>query len=68
MFQNVYLGTQARSGHDDVHRTIHGLFDFYLEDPSRIPADDVAGDDLQRVTDYVAGMTDRYAMSTFAGL
>jgi dGTPase len=68
MFQNVYLGTAARSGHESVNRTIHGLVEHYLEDPSRIPAEDVAGDDLQRVTDYVAGMTDRYAMSTFEKL
>ncbi len=68
MFENVYLGAEARREHGSVHRTIHGLFDHYLEDPSRIPADDVAGDDLQRVTDYIAGMTDRYAMSTFAEL
>ena len=66
MFQNVYLGAEARKEHDNVHATIHGLFDHYLEDPSRIPAADVAGDDLQRVTDYIAGMTDRYAMSTFS--
>ncbi len=68
MFQNVYLGAEARKEHDSVHSTIHGLFDYYLEDPSRIPAADVAGDDLQRVTDYIAGMTDRYAMSTFRDL
>ena len=68
MFQNVYLGSEARREHDSVHRTVQGLFDHYLEDPSRIPAADVAGDPLQRVTDYVAGMTDRYAMSTYASL
>jgi dGTPase len=68
MFQSVYLGDVARSEHDNVYRTIQGLFEYYLEAPARIPADDVAGDDLQRVTDYIAGMTDRYAMTTFGKL
>ena len=68
MFQNVYLGDVARSEHDNVYRTIQGLFDYYLEDPSRIPAQDGSGDALQQVTDYVAGMTDRYAMTTFGQL
>jgi dGTPase len=65
MFQSVYLGSAARSEHGQVHRTVQGLFDHYLEDPSRITGSDVDGDDLQRVTDYIAGMTDRYAISTY---
>jgi dGTPase len=59
MFDSVYLGDAARSEHDRVHRTLSGLFDHYLDD---------AGDDeeeLQRVTDYIAGMTDRFAIATY---
>jgi dGTPase len=59
MFDRVYLGEAARSEHDRVHRTLSGLIDHYL---------DGAGDDpeeVQRVTDYVAGMTDRFAIATY---
>ena len=59
MFDSVYLGPAARSEHDRVHRTLSGLFDHYLDG---VPAE---GDELQRVTDYVAGMTDRFAIATY---
>ena len=55
MFDEVYLGPAARSEHDRVHRTVAGLFDYYLAE----------GRDEQAVVDYIAGMTDRYAIATF---
>ncbi len=59
MFDAVYLGDAARSGHDRVHRTLAGLFDHYLDGV------EPEGEELQRVTDYIAGMTDRFAIATF---
>jgi dGTPase len=59
MFDNVYLGPEARSEHDRVHRTLSGLFDHYLDGAK--PDEE----ELQRVTDYIAGMTDRFAIATF---
>ena len=58
MFEHVYLGPEARSEHDRVQRTLRGLFDHYL-DGAEDPAE------LQRVTDYVAGMTDRFAIASY---
>ena len=65
MFERVYLGPEARSEHDRVIRTLRGLFDHYLDDPDLVADGAVAGDDLQRVTDYIAGMTDRFAIASF---
>jgi dGTPase len=64
MFERVYLGPQARSEHDRVQRTLVALIDHYLARPEEMPP---AGerDPLQRVTDYVAGMTDRFCIATF---
>src|SRR3954452_9280104 len=59
MFDQVYLGEAARSEHDRVHRTLAGLFDHYLDGAAP------EGEELQRVTDYIAGMTDRFAIATF---
>ena len=67
MFDRVYLGPEARSEHDRVHRTLKGLFEHYLEHPEQVPGDG-GDDDLQRVTDYVAGMTDRFAINSFKRL
>jgi dGTPase len=68
MFDRVYLGPTARSEHARVERTMTGLFDHYLEDPQSIPALDRGADDVQRVTDYIAGMTDRYCIARFTDL
>lgn len=66
MFDRVYLGPDARSEHQRVSRTLRALVDHYLADPSQIPESGVAVEtDLQRVIDYIAGMTDRFCIKTF---
>jgi dGTPase len=65
MFERVYLGPEARSEHERVHRTLRGLFDYYLENTGQVPDGAGGADDVQRVTDYIAGMTDRFAIATF---
>ena len=66
MFDRVYLGPDARSEHQRVSRTLRALVDHYLADPSQIPDSGVVVEtDLQRVIDYIAGMTDRFCIKTF---
>jgi dGTPase len=68
MFQNVYLGGAARAEHERVHRALRILFEHYLERPDQVPVLDPDADDLQRVTDLLAGMTDRYCIAHFTDL
>ncbi len=68
MFDRVYLGPVARAEHDRVHRTLGGLFAHHLAHPDEVPALDPAADAAQRVTDYIAGMTDRYCIAAFKQL
>ena len=68
MFERVYLAPEARSEHDRVRRTLGGLFEHYLDEPDLVVGEPGVGDELQRVTDYVAGMTDRFAIATFKRL
>jgi dGTPase len=65
MFDRVYLGAEARSEHDRVRRTLVALIDHYLEHPEEMPAGVEGAGELQRVADYVAGMTDRFCIATF---
>jgi dGTPase len=68
MFDRVYLGPLAHAEHERVHRIMRTLFDHYMEHPEEVPpAAPETGDD-QRVTDYLAGMTDRYCIAKFAEL
>ena len=70
MFYRVYLGPEARGEHARVERTVRGLFDHYLEHPEELPDQDGVADaeGVQRVVDYLAGMTDRYCIATFRRL
>ena len=46
------------------------LFDHFADDPQRLPDNGGApgASPQQRVTDYIAGMTDRFAISAFEAL
>ena len=68
MFQRVYLGPEARSEHQRVERTLQGLFEYYLENPEAVRGEAGNGDEVQRVTDYIAGMTDRFCIAAFRRL
>ena len=71
MFQRVYLGPEARGEHERVERTVRGLFDHFLEHPDELPSGQngvAADDEVQRVVDYLAGMTDRFCIATFRRL
>ena len=70
MFAHVYLGAAARQEHARIERVLRTLFDHYATDASRLPDGGGApgADHAQRVTDYLAGMTDRYAVRSFTTL
>jgi dGTPase len=68
MFERVYLGSVARGEHERVHRIMRTLFDHCMAHLDEVPELDPAASDSQRVTDYLAGMTDRYCIAKFAEL
>jgi dGTPase len=70
MFDHVYLGPAARREHAKIETVIRTLFDHYAALPGGPPDGGGApGADLpQRVTDYIAGMTDRYCIRAFEAL
>jgi dGTPase len=59
MFEHVYLGPKARAEHARIERVLRGLFDWYVNHPEELPPGDTLED---RVIDWLAGMTDRYAI------
>ncbi len=59
MFERVYLGPIARTEHAKIERVLRGLFAWFCEHPDELPGD---GELSDRVIDYLAGMTDRFAI------
>jgi dGTPase len=73
MFEHVYLGPAVRAEHERIAGVVRRLFEHYVAQPELLPPprDDAggAGDDLaRRVTDYLAGMTDRYCIRAYTEL
>ena len=74
MFQHVYLGPAVRAEHEKIAAVIRRLFDHYVEHPELLPAPpagsppDGDGSLARRVTDYLAGMTDRYCIREYTEL
>jgi dGTPase len=83
MFEHVYLGPAVREEHARIANVVRRLFEHYVEHPEllpdgqldeRKPGEGPSGqppgehDLAQRVTDYVAGMTDRYCIREYTDL
>ena len=74
MFERVYLGPAVRAEHAKIAAVLRRLFEHYVEHPELLPrgADEAPpGDDVElaeRVTDYLAGMTDRYCIREYTEL
>jgi dGTPase len=62
MFERVYLGPAAREQRELAVATIRRIFDRLVEHPEELPPDR-PGELPDRVADYVAGMTDRFALA-----
>jgi len=58
MFERVYLGPQAAPEHARAHDVVQRIFDHLV----------ARGDPVDDVVDYVAGMTDRFALAYAASL
>ena len=68
MFERVYLGEDARSEHHRIKSVLRTLFDHYCDHPEVLPAGVEGATSSQRVTDYLAGMTDRFCIREFETL
>jgi dGTPase len=65
MFREVYLASPAADEADRARHVVLGLVRAYLDEPSLLPAGVDDDDVVTRVTDFVSGMTDRYALRAY---
>ncbi len=75
MFERVYFGPTVRAEHVKIAGVIERLFAHYVEHPELLPppaggagAETGEAALARRVTDYLAGMTDRFCIRAYAQL
>jgi dGTPase len=61
MFDRVYLGPHTQEQHAQARGIVSRIFEHLLGNPDRLPSSD--GDLPERLADYIAGMTDRFALT-----
>ena len=74
MFANVYKSRKVKRDEDlrNVSNLITSLYEYYIEKPEELPEESKAlikeYGKQEIVKDYVAGMTDRYAINLYNDL
>jgi dGTPase len=70
MFQRVYLLEERQEEAEQAKRVVRALYRHFAQHPDEIHSELVIESDppWRRAADYVAGMTDRYALDTAARL
>ncbi len=66
MFERVYLRPESEAQKEKAIMVIQDLVGYYQAHPQEVPDSYTVteADSLTRAVDYVAGMTDRYALRT----
>jgi dGTPase len=66
LFAKVYNSDLASGDKDKAKEVVHILFAYFMDHPTKLPKEySCHGDSIDRkVTDYIAGMTDQYAVRT----
>jgi len=68
LFERVYISSEAKVEEPKAKRVVKMLFFYYLENPNEMPKEfqvEKGGKLPTKICDYVAGMTDRYALRKF---
>ncbi len=71
LFDRVYMDSAAKTEDAKAELVVRSLFNYYFERPKELPDEFRPGpnDDVAvKVVDYVAGMTDRYAIKMYQAL
>jgi dGTPase len=61
MFEHVYLGPRVEPQHRRAERVVRAIFERLADEPERLPEGE--GPLQVRIMDYIAGMTDRFALA-----
>lgn len=73
LFQHVYVGSVAKEQEGKAERVVSELYQYYMKHLEKLPTAyierlQIGDSETQVVCDYIAGMTDRYAINAYMDL
>lgn len=72
MFENVYIGSEAKKEEEKAMHCMIQLYEYYKDNPQKMPEEffnRIEEFGIETVVcDYIAGMTDRYALAEYMNL
>lgn len=73
LFERVYIGSIAKEQEEKAKHVVKQLYTYYMDKPDKLPDAylnelDQGEEKMQVVCDYIAGMTDRYAIHSYCEL
>ncbi len=71
LFEKLYVGSAAKKEADKAQHVVESLYKYFLKHPNKMPQEYVIrGEEnmARSVCDYIAGMTDNYAVDTYTNL
>lgn len=72
MFEQVYVGSEAKREETKARQVIKYIYQYFIEHPQHLPSEYQQGKEKdlfeRSVVDYIAGMTDRYAIRVYQKL
>jgi len=72
MFKNVYLNPEAKGEEDKAQQIIRALYEYFANNPEKLPDEYyeyyLNNKDHECIKDYIAGMSDRYAINKYKSI
>ncbi|MCX7970096.1 MAG: HD domain-containing protein, partial [Negativicutes bacterium] len=72
MFENIYHSPKLENDRQKARYIVHKLYEYYMREPARLPAEFLQREEQwgleMVVVDYIAGLTDHYAVKLFEEL
>ena len=77
LYKNVYRTSRVHDDFKKAMKILRELYQFFMEEDIKLPSGEVWGADIKypqetprhrKVCDFIAGMTDRYALDLYSNL
>ncbi len=68
LYETLYMNPHVKSENEKVKLLLYGLFDYFMKNPKKLPQNLPEDDLVIKIKDFLAGMTDRYAIELYESI